>query len=220
MLLQALTLNGVHYGVELMLEPYASWYRKQDLLPMYRYYRIAAPDARLAAARRALAAEGPRAHVGDRRADRDLPRRLGRLEPPRSAALHRLDLQHDLRHQQRRARRLEAGAGSGGVRLLRDLARARARGAGPQRSGSFRRRHPRRLRGGFARRGAPHLRPLRAAPLDARPRRRCARTSRENPQGKHGRHAYALEEWGLSAGAVRERFKSYIERFDLGGAAG
>jgi hypothetical protein len=42
----------------------------------------------------------------------------------------------------------------------------------------------------------------------------------ENPQGKHGRHAYALEEWGLSAGVVRERFKFYIERFDLGGAAG
>jgi hypothetical protein len=42
---------------------------------------------------------------------------------------------------------------------------------------------------------------------------------RENPQGKHGKHTYALEEWGLSADAVRERFKSYIERFDLGGGA-
>ena len=39
-LLHALTLNGVHYGVEVMLEPYASWYREQDLLPMYRYYRM------------------------------------------------------------------------------------------------------------------------------------------------------------------------------------
>ena len=38
-LLQALTLNGVHYGVEPLLEPYASWYRQQDLRPMYRYYR-------------------------------------------------------------------------------------------------------------------------------------------------------------------------------------
>jgi hypothetical protein len=27
---QALTLNGGHYGVEPMLEPYASWYREQD----------------------------------------------------------------------------------------------------------------------------------------------------------------------------------------------
>ena len=110
-LLQALTLNGVHYGVEPMLEPYASWYRKQDLLPDVPLLPDAAPDARLAAARRALAAQGARAHVGDRRADRDLPGRLGRLEPPRPAALHRLDLQHDLRHHQRRAPDLEAGAG-------------------------------------------------------------------------------------------------------------
>ena len=32
-LLQALSLNGVHYGVEPLLEPYASWYRQQDLRP-------------------------------------------------------------------------------------------------------------------------------------------------------------------------------------------
>jgi hypothetical protein len=38
-LLHALSLNGVHHGVEVMLEPYASWYRKQDLGPMYAYYR-------------------------------------------------------------------------------------------------------------------------------------------------------------------------------------
>jgi len=42
----------------------------------------------------------------------------------------------------------------------------------------------------------------------------------DNPKGKHGRHAYALEEWGLSADVVRERFASYIERFGLGGDAG
>jgi hypothetical protein len=39
----------------------------------------------------------------------------------------------------------------------------------------------------------------------------------ENPKGKRGRHAYALEEWGLSADAVRERFAPYIERFGLEG---
>jgi hypothetical protein len=38
-----------------------------------------------------------------------------------------------------------------------------------------------------------------------------------NPKGKHGRHAYALEEWGLSAEAVRERFRPYSERFGLAG---
>lgn len=39
-LLHALSLNGVHHGVEVMLEPYASWFRQQDLDAMYRYYRV------------------------------------------------------------------------------------------------------------------------------------------------------------------------------------
>jgi hypothetical protein len=37
----------------------------------------------------------------------------------------------------------------------------------------------------------------------------------ENPQGKHGAHRYSLEEYGLSAGAVRERLRFYTERFGL-----
>lgn len=37
----------------------------------------------------------------------------------------------------------------------------------------------------------------------------------ENQQGKHGRHAYDLAEYGLSKDAVRERFKGYIERYDI-----
>ncbi|MFB0977821.1 MAG: sulfotransferase [Myxococcota bacterium] len=39
-LLHAFSLNGVHHGTEVMLEPYASWYRDQDLGEMYRYYKI------------------------------------------------------------------------------------------------------------------------------------------------------------------------------------
>lgn len=38
-LLQSVSLAGVHHGVEALFEPYASWYRAQDLRPMYRYYR-------------------------------------------------------------------------------------------------------------------------------------------------------------------------------------
>lgn len=36
---------------------------------------------------------------------------------------------------------------------------------------------------------------------------------RENPQGKHGRHRYAVSEHGLSGDVVRERFAAYNERF-------
>lgn len=37
----------------------------------------------------------------------------------------------------------------------------------------------------------------------------------ENPQGKHGAHAYDLETWGLDADEIRERFEPYVEAFDV-----
>jgi hypothetical protein len=37
----------------------------------------------------------------------------------------------------------------------------------------------------------------------------------EKPQGKHGKHIYSLEEFGLTAAAVRQHFRDYCERFDL-----
>jgi hypothetical protein len=36
-----------------------------------------------------------------------------------------------------------------------------------------------------------------------------------NQQGKHGKHSYDLAEYGLTKEGVRERFKSYIERYDI-----
>jgi hypothetical protein len=36
-----------------------------------------------------------------------------------------------------------------------------------------------------------------------------------NPQGKHGAHRYSLEEYGLTAGAVRQRLGFYIDHYDL-----
>lgn len=36
-----------------------------------------------------------------------------------------------------------------------------------------------------------------------------------NPKGKHGSHSYDLAEYGLSKEGVRERFKSYIEDYDI-----
>lgn len=36
-----------------------------------------------------------------------------------------------------------------------------------------------------------------------------------NPKGKHGKHEYDLAEFGLTAEGVRERFKNYIETYDI-----
>lgn len=35
----------------------------------------------------------------------------------------------------------------------------------------------------------------------------------EHPQGEHGQHRYDLDDLGLDAGAIRERFGAYLERF-------
>jgi hypothetical protein len=37
-----------------------------------------------------------------------------------------------------------------------------------------------------------------------------------NPKGKHGRHEYALAEYGLTEEQVRARFAPYIRRFGVG----
>ena len=36
-----------------------------------------------------------------------------------------------------------------------------------------------------------------------------------NQQGKHGKHEYAAEDYGLDRAALRGRFKSYIEAFSI-----
>lgn len=37
----------------------------------------------------------------------------------------------------------------------------------------------------------------------------------DNPQGKHGKHTYSLEEFGLTASGVRQHFRDYCERFQI-----
>jgi hypothetical protein len=36
-----------------------------------------------------------------------------------------------------------------------------------------------------------------------------------HPRGAHGRHEYAIQDFGLSPAAVRSRFGFYLERFKL-----
>jgi hypothetical protein len=38
---------------------------------------------------------------------------------------------------------------------------------------------------------------------------------RAHPRGQHGEHRYRLADWGLDAGAVRERYAFYTKHFDV-----
>ena len=51
--------------------------------------------------------------------------------------------------------------------------------------------------------------------LDAAQETAMRNWMRDNPQGKHGSHDYALAEYGLERQGVLARFESYIDRFGL-----
>jgi hypothetical protein len=38
---------------------------------------------------------------------------------------------------------------------------------------------------------------------------------RDNPQGKHGAHRYAIEDFGVTLGQIRERFEGYCSAYDI-----
>ena len=52
-------------------------------------------------------------------------------------------------------------------------------------------------------------------PLTASAAAAMTRLLQANPQGKHGKHPYSLEEFGLTAAGVRHHFRDYCERFGL-----
>lgn len=52
-------------------------------------------------------------------------------------------------------------------------------------------------------------------PLSDEARSAMERTMADNPKGKHGRHEYSLEEYGLTREGVYERFSGYIERYGI-----
>ena len=56
-------------------------------------------------------------------------------------------------------------------------------------------------------------------PLPASASRALEEHARANPQGRHGAHEYALADYGLTPEAVRQRLAAYVERFGLGGGA-
>ncbi len=51
------------------------------------------------------------------------------------------------------------------------------------------------------------------APFTEMTCRAIADWERANPQGKHGQHVYALEDFGLSRDDIEQAFRAYIERF-------
>ncbi len=213
-LIHAYSFHGVQMGVEIMLEPYASWYRRQDLGEMYTYYRrtLQLLDWQRPGERWLLKA----------------PAHMWGIDPlietfPDVSILwsHRDPLQ------------CTASICSMTWTMLDPVAETTKEALGPvvmdfyatslERGLAMRdQQDPGRFIDvthddfvadslGMARRIYDHYEmPVSPAASQAFEQQVAA-----NPQGKHGKHEYALEEYGLDPDQVRERFAAYIERFQI-----
>jgi hypothetical protein len=210
-LIHAYAFHGVQMGVECMLEPYASWYREQDLHGMYAYQKkiLQLLDWQRPGERWLLKAP---AHMWgidalvDTFPDASIVwSHRNPLACTASATSMTSQLMATLEHESSwlgpvvmdfYATSLERGLA---VRDGMDPARftdvthdqfvTNALGVADRIYGHF---------------GLPFPEATRAAlraHVDA------------NPQGKHGKHSYDLSEFGLKEADVRERFASYAARF-------
>ena len=218
-LLHALTLNGVHYGVEPLLEPYASWYRQQDLRPMYRYYRMLLQmlDWQRPGERWLLKAP---AHMWAIDALIEVFPDVAIVWSHRDPLLciaSVCSMTWAITNGALALSKRELGPlvfDFYATSLERGLAArdrcdpARFIDVGHDEFVDAPLEVASRIYAHFGLALGQGTQAALKAHVDA------------NPKGKHGRHAYALEEWGLSPHAVRERFKVYIERFGVGTDAG
>jgi hypothetical protein len=218
-LLHAYSMNGVHVGIEVMLEPYGAWYRDQDLHAMYAYYAdlLRMLDWQRHGERWLLKAP---AHMWaidvlvEQFPDVSI---VWSHRDPLLCTASICSMTHALM------------SGTGGVEMDK-------RELGPIVMDFY----ATSLERGLAARD--RLDPARFVdvthdqfvadsmavvekiyghfdlPLGDEARAAVQAHIDANPKGKHGRHEYHLDEYGLGEDEVRGRFASYIDRFGIGAA--
>jgi hypothetical protein len=213
-LLHAYSLNGVHIGTEVMMEPYASWYRDQDLGNMYRYYRdyLKMLDWQRPGDRWLLKAP---AHMWAIEALIETFPDVSIVwshRNPLACTASICSMTHVLLEDQVAISKKELGPivmDFYATSLERGLA-ARDR-SDPARfvdvaHDEFVEDPMSTVERIYEKFDLEIADPARTA---------MSKYIAENPKGQHGTHEYALEDWGLSPDQVRERFAPYAERFSI-----
>ena len=207
------TFQDVQFGVETMMEPYGAWFQQQDHLPSYRYY---------ADILRMLQWQRP----GERWLLKT-PAHLWALDclvqlfPDCSIVItHRNPLECVTSYASMMESMLigrEFDRKQFGAVVMEYLAR--------KVEASLRQREqidPARILDlqfndfiadgvGTVRRIYQHFH----LPMSAEVEQRFQRYADAHPMGKHGKHDYRLEEYGLTEQQIRDRFAFYIERFNV-----
>lgn len=213
-LLQAVSLHGVHHGIEVMLEPYGSWFRTQDLRPLYRYYKVLLQmlDWQRPGERWLLKAP---AHLWGLDAVievfPDVSLVWSHRDPlPCTASI--CSLTHAMTTGSLGVPKEELGP------IIMDFyASSLERGievrdrCDPARFVDVTHDDFVEDSLGVVQRIYQHF----GLSMDARARTAIDAYAAAHPRGKHGTHRYSLEEFGLTPERVRERFGAYLERFPM-----
>jgi len=214
-LIHAYSLSGVQMGFEVMLEPYASWYRAQDLRPMYAYYKelLQLLDWQRPGKRWLLKAPAHMWAIDALIETFPDVRVVWSHRDPLLCTASICSMTHWLMASQ-----VEVDKEALGPIVMDFYATSLERGlaardqADPARFVDV--THDEfvhdslatveKVYGHFAMEVVPDARAAMEAHIAS------------NPKGKHGTHEYGLEEFGLVESQVRERFAGYIDRFAIG----
>lgn len=213
-LIHAYAFSGVQMGVEVMLEPYASWYLEQDLRPMYAYQKkiLQLLDWQRPGERWLLKAP---AHMWGIEALIDEFPDVSIVWSHRDPLLCTASICS--MSEALTGGQIEIDRHAFGRRVMDFYATALERGLAARD-----RCDPARFVDvthdefvddslAVARRIYSHF----SLPLKAGAQEAIEAHIAAHPKGKHGSHDYSLEEYGLDPVALRERFAPYIERFQL-----
>ncbi len=213
-LLHAYSLNGVHIGTEPMLEPYRSWYPKQDLHDMYDYYRMLLQmlDWQRPGERWLLKAP---AHMWaidcliDSFPDVSI---VWSHRDPRACMASMCSMTHVLMEGQVEITKQELGP-----RVMDFYATSLERGLAVRDQSDPARfidvRHDDFVLDsvGVVRGIYDHF----GMSVTPAAQEAFGAHVADHQKGRHGKHEYQLEDWGLTSEDVLSRFAPYIERFDI-----
>ncbi|MBW2398223.1 MAG: sulfotransferase [Deltaproteobacteria bacterium] len=213
-LLHAYSMTGVHLGTEVMIEPYASWYRDDDLHGMYAYYKtlLQMLDWQRPGERWLLKAPAHMWGIGaliDTFPDVSI---VWSHRNPLACTASICSMTHTLMDG-----KIEFEKTALGPVVMDFYATSLERGLAVRDQ-----RDPAQFV------DVTHdefvERPMAVAetiyghfglPLDGPARAALESHASANPKGRHGAHEYSLDDWGLTKEQVRARFAPYTERFGI-----
>lgn len=210
----ALSFENVHNGIEVLMDPYASWFRERDLRPQYVYYKelLKMLDWQRPGERWLL--KSP-AHLWalDVIVDvfPDCCVVLTHRDPLEAIASY-CSMMETLLSTQGCSPQPDLGE-----TVLDFCATSLERGYAVRDAADPRRFIDIRF-ADFVADGVGTVRSIYEhfeLPFGGEAEQAMLRHERENPRGKHGTHEYDLEQYGLTAEAVRDRLGWYIDRFEL-----